>query len=147
MSPTIINWVERYVLPDPRGKYLPTSRWTVKFDDLKIIEAEPFDAFTVSTIPDFRGCPAGSPCYERQQSHSPAPLILSWRQQAARQATRDSGCGVPEPPICVLRCAEQAVRTRAYLPLCPTWSRARSSRSLRCDSDAIRKPDWALGIC
>ena len=59
VSPTIINWVERYVPAQIRaGKYLPhLTVGTAKFDDLKIIEAEPFDAFTVSTIPDFSRLP------------------------------------------------------------------------------------------
>ena len=40
------------------GKYLPhLTVGAAKFDDLKIIEAEPFDAFTVSTIPDFSRLP------------------------------------------------------------------------------------------
>jgi hypothetical protein len=49
ISPTIIKWVGAYV-PDQigDGKYLPhLTVGAGKFDDLKIIEAEPFDAFNV----------------------------------------------------------------------------------------------------
>jgi hypothetical protein len=61
------------------------------------------DWHILSMILDFRGLPVGSPCHVRQASHSPAPLILCWAPaELPRQATRDSGCGVPEPSICVL---------------------------------------------
>lgn len=49
ISPTIIDWVEAYV-PNQigEGKYLPhITVGVAKFDDLKVIEAEPFDAFPV----------------------------------------------------------------------------------------------------
>jgi hypothetical protein len=49
ISPTIIKWVEAYV-PDQigDGKYLPhLTVGAGTFDDLKIIEAEPFEAFDV----------------------------------------------------------------------------------------------------
>jgi hypothetical protein len=49
IEPTIIDWVEAYV-PNQigEGKYLPhITVGVAKFDDLKIIEAEPFDAFAV----------------------------------------------------------------------------------------------------
>jgi hypothetical protein len=49
ISPTIIDWVEAYV-PNQigDGKYLPhITVGVAKFDDLKVIEAEPFDAFAV----------------------------------------------------------------------------------------------------
>jgi hypothetical protein len=49
ISPTIIDWVEAYV-PNQigDGKYLPhITVGVAKFDDLKIIEAEPFDGFAV----------------------------------------------------------------------------------------------------
>lgn len=49
IEPTIIDWVEAYV-PNQigEGKYLPhITVGVAKFDDLKIIEAEPFDAFDV----------------------------------------------------------------------------------------------------
>jgi hypothetical protein len=49
IEPTIIDWVEAYV-PNQigEGKYLPhIAVGVATFDDLKIIEAEPFDAFDV----------------------------------------------------------------------------------------------------
>lgn len=49
ISPTIIDWVEKYV-PEQigDGKYLPhLTVGAGKFDDLQIIEAEPFEAFDV----------------------------------------------------------------------------------------------------
>jgi hypothetical protein len=49
IQPTIIDWVETFV-PNQigDGKYLPhITVGVAKFDDLKIIEAEPFDAFAV----------------------------------------------------------------------------------------------------
>jgi hypothetical protein len=49
ISPTIVKWVEAYVPAQiGAGKYLPhLTVGAAKFDDLKTIEAEPFDAFTV----------------------------------------------------------------------------------------------------
>jgi len=52
ISPTIIKWVEAYV-PDQigDGKYLPhLTVGAGKFEDLKVIEAEPFDAFDVHPV-------------------------------------------------------------------------------------------------
>jgi hypothetical protein len=52
ISPTIIKWVDAYV-PDQigDGKYLPhLTVGAGKFEDLKIIEAEPFDAFDVHPV-------------------------------------------------------------------------------------------------
>ena len=49
ISPTIIDWVEAYV-PNQigDGKYLPhITVGVAKFDDLRVIGAEPFDAFAV----------------------------------------------------------------------------------------------------
>jgi hypothetical protein len=49
ISPTIIDWVEKYV-PDQigAGKYFPhLTVGVAKFDDLKVIEAEPFEPSTV----------------------------------------------------------------------------------------------------
>ena len=49
IEPTIIDWVRAYV-PNQigAGKYLPhITVGVAKFDDLKVIEAEPFDAFPV----------------------------------------------------------------------------------------------------
>jgi hypothetical protein len=50
IDPTIIDWVEKFV-PDQigAGKYFPhLTVGVATFDDLKVIEAEPFDAFAVS---------------------------------------------------------------------------------------------------
>jgi hypothetical protein len=49
ISPTIIKWVDAYVPAQiGAGRYLPhLTVGAAKFDDLKTIEAEPFDAFTV----------------------------------------------------------------------------------------------------
>jgi hypothetical protein len=49
ISPTIVEWVEGYVPAQiGAGKYVPhLTVGAAKFDDLKTIEAEPFDAFTV----------------------------------------------------------------------------------------------------
>jgi hypothetical protein len=52
ISPTIIKWVDAYV-PDQigGGKYLPhLTVGAGKFEDLKIIEAEPFDPFDVHPV-------------------------------------------------------------------------------------------------
>lgn len=52
ISPTIIKWVNAYV-PDQigDGKYLPhLTVGAGKFEDLKIIEAEPFDPFDVHPV-------------------------------------------------------------------------------------------------
>jgi hypothetical protein len=50
ISPTIVDWVEKFV-PDQigAGKYFPhLTVGVATFDDLKVIEAEPFEAFAVS---------------------------------------------------------------------------------------------------
>jgi hypothetical protein len=50
IEPTIIDWVEKFV-PDQigAGKYFPhLTVGVATFDDLKVIEAEPFEAFAVS---------------------------------------------------------------------------------------------------
>ncbi len=52
ISPTVVKWVEGYV-PNQigDGKYLPhITVGVADFDDLKIIEAEPFDAFPVHPV-------------------------------------------------------------------------------------------------
>jgi hypothetical protein len=49
ISPTIVDWVEKFV-PDQigAGKYFPhLTVGVATFDDLKVIEAEPFEAFAV----------------------------------------------------------------------------------------------------
>jgi hypothetical protein len=50
ISPTIVDWVEKFV-PDQigAGKYYPhLTVGVATFDDLKVIETEPFEAFAVS---------------------------------------------------------------------------------------------------
>ena len=49
ISPTIIDWVEKYVPAQiGAGNYFPhLTVGVAKFDELKIIEAEPFDGFTI----------------------------------------------------------------------------------------------------
>jgi hypothetical protein len=52
ISPTIIDWVENYVPAQiGAGNYLPhLTVGVATFDDLKVIEAEPFDPFTVHPV-------------------------------------------------------------------------------------------------
>ncbi len=49
INPPTVDWVENYVPAQiGEGKYLPhLTVGVAKFDDLKAIEAEPLDAFTV----------------------------------------------------------------------------------------------------
>jgi hypothetical protein len=72
ISPTIIKWVEGYVLAQiGAGKYLPhLTVGAAKFDDLKIIEAEPFDAFTVY--------PAGVAVYHLGNNGTARELLKAW---------------------------------------------------------------------
>jgi len=72
ISPTIIKWVEGYV-PDQigDGKYLPhLTVGAGKFDDLKIIEAEPFDAFAVH--------PSGVAVYHLGNNGTARKLPKAW---------------------------------------------------------------------
>ncbi len=72
ISPTIIKWVEAYV-PNQigEGKYLPHITVGVpKFDDLKIIEAEPFDAFAVH--------PASVSVYHLGNNGTARELLKGW---------------------------------------------------------------------
>jgi hypothetical protein len=72
ISPTIIKWVEAYV-PDQigDGKYLPhLTVGAGKFEDLKIIEAEPFDAFDVH--------PSGMAVYHLGNNGTARKLLKSW---------------------------------------------------------------------
>jgi hypothetical protein len=65
ISPTIIKWVEAFV-PNQigEGNYLPhLTVGVATFDDLKVIEAEPFDAFPVH--------PVSVAVPPRQQRHRP----------------------------------------------------------------------------
>jgi hypothetical protein len=72
ISPTIIDWVEAYVPAQiGAGKYLPhLTVGAATFDDLKIIEAEPFDAFTVY--------PAGVAVYHLGNNGTARKLLKAW---------------------------------------------------------------------
>ena len=72
ISPTIINWVEGYVPAQiGAGKYLPhLTVGAAKFDDLKTIEAEPFDAFAVH--------PAGVAVYHLGNNGTARKLLKAW---------------------------------------------------------------------
>ena len=72
ISPTIIKWVEGYVPAQiGAGKYLPhLTVGAAKFDDLKIIEAEPFDVFTVH--------PAGVAVYHLANNGTARKLLKAW---------------------------------------------------------------------
>ena len=72
ISPTIIKWVEAYV-PDQigDGKYLPhLTVGAGKFEDLKIIEAEPFDPFDVH--------PSGVAVYHLGNNGTARQLLKAW---------------------------------------------------------------------
>lgn len=72
ISPTIIKWVEAYV-PDQvgAGKYLPhLTVGVATFDDLKVIEAEPFDAFAVH--------PASVAAYHLGNNGTARKLLKKW---------------------------------------------------------------------
>jgi hypothetical protein len=72
ISPTIIDWVEAYV-PNQigDGKYFPHLTVGVdKFDHLKIIEAEPFDAFEVH--------PASVAVYHLGNNGTARKLLKAW---------------------------------------------------------------------
>jgi hypothetical protein len=72
ISPTIIKWVEAYV-PDQigDGKYLPhLTVGAGKFEDLEVIEAEPFDAFDVH--------PSGVAVYHLGNNGTARKLLKSW---------------------------------------------------------------------
>ena len=72
ISPTIIDWVEAYVPAQiGDGNYLPhLTVGAGKFDDLKIIEAEPFDAFDVH--------PAGVAVYHLGNNGTARKLLKAW---------------------------------------------------------------------
>ena len=72
ISPTIIDWVEKYVPAQiGDGKYFPhLTVGVAKFDDLKIIEAEPFDAFTVH--------PASVAVYHLGNNGTARKLLKAW---------------------------------------------------------------------
>jgi hypothetical protein len=72
ISPTIIDWVEKYV-PNQigDGKYFPHLTVGVDtFDHLKIIEAEPFDAFEVH--------PASVAVYHLGNNGTARKLLKAW---------------------------------------------------------------------
>jgi hypothetical protein len=72
ISPTIVEWVEKFV-PDQigAGKYFPhLTVGVATFDDLKVIEAEPFEAFAVS--------PAGVAVYHLGNNGTARELLKSF---------------------------------------------------------------------
>jgi hypothetical protein len=72
IEPTIIDWVEKFV-PDQigAGKYFPhLTVGVATFDDLKVIEAEPFEAFAVS--------PAGVAVYHLGNNGTARELLKSF---------------------------------------------------------------------
>jgi hypothetical protein len=72
ISPTIIDWVEAYVPSQTGdGNYLPHLTVGVDtFDDLKIIEAEPFNAFDIH--------PASVAVYHLGNNGTARKLLKSW---------------------------------------------------------------------
>jgi hypothetical protein len=72
ISPTIIDWVDGYVPAQiGEGKYLPhITVGVAKFDDLRVIEAEPFDAFAVH--------PAGVAVYHLGNNGTARKLLKAW---------------------------------------------------------------------
>ena len=72
ISPTIIDWVEKFV-PNQigKGKYFPhLTVGVAKFDDLKVIEAEPFDPIIVH--------PASVAVYHLGNYGTARKLLKSW---------------------------------------------------------------------
>ncbi len=72
ISPTIIDWVEEFVPAQiGEGKYFPhLTVGIAKFDDLKVIEAEPFDAFAVH--------PASVAVYHLGNNGTARKLLKAW---------------------------------------------------------------------
>ena len=72
ISPTIIDWVEKFVPAQiGEGKYFPhLTVGVAKFVDLKVIEAEPFDAITVH--------PAGVAVYHLGNNGTARELLKAW---------------------------------------------------------------------
>jgi hypothetical protein len=72
ISPTIVQWVEGYAPAQiGEGKYLPhLTVGAAELEDLKIIEAEPFDAFTVH--------PAGLAVYHLRNNGTARELLKAW---------------------------------------------------------------------
>jgi hypothetical protein len=72
IEPTIIEWVEKFV-PDQigAGKYFPhLTVGVATFDDLKVIEAEPFEAFAIS--------PASVAVYHLGNNGTARKLLKTW---------------------------------------------------------------------
>lgn len=72
IEPTIIDWVEAFI-PNQigAGKYLPhVTVGVAKFDDLKVIEAEPFEAFAVH--------PASVSVYHLGNNGTARTLLKGW---------------------------------------------------------------------
>jgi hypothetical protein len=72
ISPTIVDWVEKFV-PDQigKGRYLPhLTVGVATFDDLKVIEAEPFEAFAVR--------PASVAVYHLGNNGTARKLLKAW---------------------------------------------------------------------
>ena len=72
ISPTIIDWVEKYVPAQiGEGNYFPhLTVGVAKFDDLKVIEAEPFEAFAVH--------PARVAVYHLGNNGTARKLLKAW---------------------------------------------------------------------
>jgi hypothetical protein len=72
ISPTIIDWVEKYVPAQiGAGNYFPhLTVGVAKFDDLKIIEAEPFEPFAVRA--------AGVAVYHLGNNGTARALLKEW---------------------------------------------------------------------
>jgi hypothetical protein len=73
ISPTIINWVEGYVPAQiGKGRYFPhLTVGIAKFDDLKVIEAEPFEPSTVHA--------AGVAVYHLGNNGTARAQLKSWQ--------------------------------------------------------------------
>jgi hypothetical protein len=72
ISPTIVDWVEKFV-PDQigAGKYFPhLTVGVATFGDLKVIEAEPFDAFSIH--------PADVAVYHLGNNGTARKLLKAW---------------------------------------------------------------------
>jgi hypothetical protein len=72
ISPTIVDWVEKFV-PDQigAGKYFPhLTVGVATFDDLKVIEAEPFEVFSVH--------PAGVAVYHLGNNGTARRQLKAW---------------------------------------------------------------------
>jgi hypothetical protein len=78
ISPTIVEWVEKFV-PDQvgEGNYFPhLTVGVATFDDLEVIEAEPFDAFPVH--------PASVAIYHLGNNGTARKLLKQWPADSAK---------------------------------------------------------------